>query len=400
MGPAHPERRLLAALAALLIAACAGQAVTTPAVQTAPAASSTSDTGSSAMPTRAPPESPLELPSTVAASPSSSGPSSPDAVASSSASAAASPAQSFEGPVYDNPVFASDFPDPHVLLVGDSYYAYSTNSANQNLPVISSTDLATWRRERDGMPALPRWALPNFGNTWAPGVIQIGDTFIDYFVARDTQSDRQCIGLAVADNPIGPFSDDSQEPFICQVELGGSIDPYPFRDVNGKLYLYWKNDGNCCAKPVDLWVQPLSDDGLRLTGDPKELIERDQPWEIPLVENPAMVENDGSYYLFYSANRWDSHEYAVGYALCETVTGPCEKPLDEPIYMYTMDVFGPGGESVFAQADGDLVMAYHAWSPPNVGYPQGVRSLRIDPLNFVDGSPVITGPTVDPQPLP
>jgi len=112
-----------------------------------------------------------------------------------------------------------------------------------------------------------------------------------------------------------------------------------------------------------------------------------------------MLENEGSYYLFYSANMWDTYEYAVGYAVCETASGPCEKPLNEPIYKYTLDVFGPGGESFFEQADGDLVMAYHGWAAPDVGYPQGVRSLRIDPLSFVDGEPVITGPTVDPQPL-
>jgi GH43 family beta-xylosidase len=119
-----------------------------------------------------------------------------------------------------------------------------------------------------------------------------------------------------------------------------------------------------------------------------------------LIENPAMVENDGDYYLFYSANRWDTFEYAVGYASCETALGSCDKPLDEPVFKYTLDVFGPGGESFVVDADGDVVMAYHAWLPPNVGYPQGQRSLFIDPVTFDNGVPVMTGPTVDPQPLP
>jgi beta-xylosidase len=308
---------------------------------------------------------------------------------------------SIEGPSYDNPVFATDFPDPHVVLVDGTYYAYSTNSANQNLPVISSTNLAEWQRERDGMPALPKWAQLNFGNTWAPGVIQIGDGFVLYFVARDAEADRQCIGVATSDSPTGPFADKSDEPFICQVDLGGSIDPYPFRDTDGQLYLYWKNDGNCCAKPVGLWVQKLSDEGLTLTGEPVELIQRDQPWEIPLVENPAMVEHEESYYLFYSANRWDTHEYAVGYALCEAATGPCEKPLAGPIFKFTLEVFGPGGEAFFTDTDGNLIMVYHAWPAPNVGYPQGQRMMFIDPVTFDDsGMPMIIGPTSDPQPLP
>jgi beta-xylosidase len=303
-----------------------------------------------------------------------------------------------------------------VILVDGTYYAYSTNAASQNVPVISSDDLATWEVERDGMPALPSWTGLNFGTRWAPGVIQIEDTFVLYFVACDAtyrppnfqgqtcmppsdRADRQCIGMAVADDPAGPFRDESDEPFICQHDLGGSIDAYPFRDIDGQLYIYWKNDGNCCGLPVGLWVQRLSDDGLELVGEPVELIQRDQAWEIPLIENPAMVENEGDYYLFYSGNWWESHQYAVGYAVCETPMGPCEKPLDEPIFEFTQEVFGPGGQSFFEDEDGDLMMAYHAWTAPVVGYPEGQRSLRIDPVQFEDGVPVITGPTSDPQPL-
>jgi beta-xylosidase len=287
-----------------------------------------------------------------------------------------------------------------VILVGDTYYGYSTNAANQNIPIISSTDLAHWQRERDALPALPRWAKLVFGLTWAPGVIQIDDdSFLLYFVSRDKESDLQCIGMATSDSPIGPFKDDSDEAFVCQTDLGGSIDPYPYRDADGQLYLYWKNDGNCCGKPVELWVQQLSDDGQTLRGKPQALIARDQPWEVPLVENPAVVEDAGEYYLFYSANRWDTFEYAVGYAACDSATGPCTKPLREPVFKYTLDIFGPGGESFFTTADGSLFMAYHGWLAPNVGYPQGQRSLFIDPVTFQDGAPVMTGPTIDPQPL-
>jgi len=344
---------------------------------------------------------------------------SPTSTAEASHSPTASPtvATPHAGPSYENPVFPADFPDPHVILVDETYYAYSTNSSGKNVPSISSSDLATWSPERDVMPGLPSWTGLNFGTRWAPGVMEIDGTFVLYFVACDANYsppayegqvcvlpvdpvDRQCIGRAVADNPLGPFVDDSDEPFVCQHDLGGSIDAYPFRDVDGQLYLYWKNDGNCCGLPVGLWVQPLSEDGLELTGEPIELIQRDQQWESPLIENPAMVEHDGSYYLFYSGNWWESHLYAVGYAVCETPLGPCQKPLDEPIFEFTQEVFGPGGQSFFEDQGGNLLMAYHAWTAPTVGYPQGQRSLRIDPASFVDGMPTITGPTVGPQPLP
>jgi beta-xylosidase len=182
--------------------------------------------------------------------------------------------------------------------------------------------------------------------------------------------------------------------------MGGSIDPYPFVDTDGTPYLLWKNDGNCCGLPVKLWAQELSEDGLALLGEPVALIERDQAWERPLIENPAMWAHEGQYYLLYSANWWESFEYAVGYAVCETVLGPCVKPQEEPILSYTPEVMGPGGEAFFTDAEGNLWLAYHAWRGPDVGYPGGIRSLRIDPVSFEDGMPVIQGPTSDPQPLP
>lgn len=332
-------------------------------------------------------------------------PTTPSSTASATALVSSSPdvtpQPSLTGPSYTNPVYDSDFPDPHVVRVDDAYYAYATDTGTSNVPVIRSTDLAAWEQVGDALPGLPAWAQPNFGNTWAPSVIQIGDSFVLYFVSRDKVADKQCIGVGVAEVPEGPFRDESDEAFICQADLGGSIDPFAFQDVDGKLYLYWKNDGNCCGKPVGLWVQRLSDDGLTLRGEPVELIRRDQAWEIPLIENPAVIERDGQYYLFYSANWWESQDYAVGYAVCETATGPCVKPQEGPIFQKTDEVRGPGGEAFVTDTYGNLWMTYHAWTGADVGYPRGKRSLRIDPVSFdADGVPVINGPTSDPQPLP
>ena len=304
------------------------------------------------------------------------------------------------GPSYTNPVYQNDFPDPHVILVDDTYYAYSTTVSPRNIRVITSKDLVNWEDLGDALPALPKWAMLNSGFTWAPGVIQIEDKFVMYYVARDKEIDKQCIGVGVSDVPEGPFTDPNEKAFICQGDLGGSIDAYPYRNDDGKLYVFWKNDGNCCGLEVALWVQELSPDGLTLVGEPIKLIVRDQPWERPLIENPAMVKNNDTYYLFYSGNWWESHEYAVGYAVCETVTGPCEKPLNEPWFAFKAPVMGPGGESFFTDKEGNLWMAYHAWTGANVGYPAGQRSLHIDLVTFEGDKPVTNGPSSTPQLFP
>ena len=61
---------------------------------------------------------------------------------------------------------------------------------------------------------------------------------------------------------------------------------------------------------------------------------------------------------------------------------------------------GPGGESFFTDTEGNLWMAYHAWTGADVGYPAGKRSLHIDRVTFEDDKPVTNGPSSTPQLLP
>lgn len=299
----------------------------------------------------------------------------------------ASPPQS-----YENPVFPRDFPDPFVLRVDDSYYAYATNARNMNVQVIRSADLIEWERvgtNGDALPQLPDWAAVRQFLTWAPSVLHTDDEFILYYVARYEESGRQCISYAVSDSPEGPFVDASDEPFLCQLNEGGSIDPEPFTAPDGARYLLWKNDGNCCGLPVWLYSQELSEDGRTLLGEPHRLIQMDQFWEIPLIENPTMTVHEERYYLLYSANRYEGPDYAVGYAVCETPVGPCVKPQEEPILTSAGRHVGPGGAAFFTHADGTLWIAYHAWIVPNVGYPVGMRQLHLGRVTFENGVPVI-----------
>lgn len=203
---------------------------------------------------------------------------------------------------YTNPVYPYDFPDPFVLPSGDAYYAFSTNVAGVHIPTLRSDDLASWTWLGDALPKLPDWSEEVGDLVWAPGVLAREGAYVLFYTTRHAASGRQCISSAVASKPEGPYVDTSSAPLVCQKDLGGSIDPYPFVDRDGQAYLYWKNDGNCCDLPVGLWGQRLSRDGLELVGRPRELIQRDQLWELPLIENPAVWCQGHRYYLLYSAN--------------------------------------------------------------------------------------------------
>jgi hypothetical protein len=81
--------------------------------------------------------------------------------------------------------------------------------------------------------------------------------------------------------------------------------------------------------------------------------------------------------------------------------GPCEKPLNEPWFQFSPPVMGPGGETFFTDTNGNLWMAYHAWTGANVGYGGGgQRSLHIDLVTFEGDKPVTNGPSSTPQLFP
>jgi beta-xylosidase len=282
------------------------------------------------------------------------------------------------------PSYTGDFPDPFVLPVRGGYLAFGTNTGGANVPVLTSEDLSEWRVAGDALPVLPSWAVSGASLTWAPAVLDRGDgTWVLYFVARDRASGLQCIGAALATEPAGPFQSASGGPLVCQTELGGSIDPYPFRDTDGSAILLWKNDGNCCGLRVGLWSQRLGPDAISLVGPPAELLVKDRPWEEPLIENPALVVAGGTYHLLYSGGWWESPSYAIGHATCAGPFGPCAKVGDQPVLASGAGAWGPGGEAVFSDHQGKAWLAYHAWTAPQGSYAAGgVRSLRLEPIEL------------------
>ena len=162
------------------------------------------------------------------------------------------------------PVFRDNFPDPQIVVHQGEFIAYATN-AGINLPMLSSRDLVHWSwvtgpdapaKRLDGMPELA--AL-------GEGRLHLG--------ARGDEDRRTLAALLHGQPPqarrpvprrrrrrtirTGPFRDSSAEPLVCQFDLGGTIDANPFRDSDGKLYLYYKSDGNRVGKKTTIWGQRL-----------------------------------------------------------------------------------------------------------------------------------------------
>lgn len=282
-------------------------------------------------------------------------------------------------------VYPFDFPDPDIIRVGQTYYAYATNSVAGNIQIIDSTDLTHWTSVGNALPSLPAWASADY--TWAPSVTNIGGVFVLYYAVDVAGTNQECISAATATQPQGPFTDVSQGPLECQKALGGSIDPSSFLDTNGTPYLVWKSGGPGSSK---IWAQQLAPTGTSFIPgtNPTQLLAPDQSWENGTVEAPDLVVTGGRYYLFYSGNDWNSGSYAVGVATCASPVGPCSDASPNPILGDGPGVAGPGGESVFADASGNFWIAFHAWVPGAVGSPNS-RDLYLRRISFTGATPSV-----------
>ncbi|MFC5730985.1 MULTISPECIES: glycoside hydrolase family 43 protein [Nocardioides] len=250
-----------------------------------------------------------------------------------------------------------------------TYYSYASGGED-GFPVYTSPDLLTWTpvpadarpqgsdgqgggdgQDPDWLDADPRY--------WPPEVIERNGKFYMFYSAVASADSKprtpSCqnnhfIGLAIADSPTGPFID------IGRPLMGGSgyndadgtpwgqtrtIDPNPFVDVDGTVYLYFTKPGRCYAyngqRESRIFVAKLRSDLKQLASDPVMVLKPSQAWESQTSEDnikneaPAMLRRDDRYYLMYSANGFNDDSYAVGYAVSTSPTGPFNKFNRNPI---------------------------------------------------------------------
>ena len=271
---------------------------------------------------------------------------------------------------YRNPLLPErEIADPFVLRVEGKYYLYPTTDS-RGYEVFVSDDLAHWERKARAFRD-PR------GGDWAPEVFhnKRGDgKFYLYYTdnmpgARRGDMHKQ-IGVAVADNPLGPFADKG-------ALAPDSIDADLFQDDDGSLYLYYVE----LAGGFKIIVQPMADP-LKKKGEPKVLIRPTEEWEKrsgEVTEGPFMLKHKGIYYLTYSGTGADSPNYGIGYATSKSPAGPFVKYAGNPIVHRGGKVLGPGHHCVVEGPDGKLWLVYHQkWNAERNFH----RFLAIDPIWF------------------
>jgi len=132
---------------------------------------------------------------------------------------------------------------------------------------------------------------------------------------------------------------------------------------------------SCPQASAWLPAGPLQLAGLGAAGQPVRLIGADQPWEAGQVEAPSMALVGDRYVLLYSATG-GTRTFTPWVSRCATPRSARARiPTGSPIVTSKKGALGPGGADMFSDVSGQLLVAYHAWTP-SVG-PPGHRSLWI-----------------------
>lgn len=301
------------------------------------------------------------------------------------------------GGLYANPVIDHDCPDPGVLEENGTYYLVCTGRRNGfTFPMYVSTNLVDWMQQGGVFPdgTGPAWANDRH---WAPEVHRVDSgLYIAYFSASRRSDNRLVLGAAISTSPTGPFTDIGR-PLLS--ESLGIIDAHFFRASNGQRYLTWKVDGNAVGRPTPIRIQRIAADGITLEGSPTTVLTNDQRWEGALVEGQWLLEHDGYFYMFYSANGYATSRYGVGVARSRSPEGPYEK-MPAQVLQSAGAWAGPGHGSVVRGPNGGYWHVYHAWRSDRVGQPPG-RLVLLDRVSFIEGWPrMYSTPSSRSQPLP
>lgn len=255
-----------------------------------------------------------------------------------------------------NPLFPGWYADPEGAIFNKQYWIYPTYSAPYNQQVFfdafSSTDLVHWTKHPHILDtAAVKWARRAM---WAPSVVEHHDRYYFFFGANDIQNDKEYggIGVAVADNPAGPFHDYLGKPLVPAFHNGAQpIDQFAFKDRDGKFYLVYGGWSHCnIARLNDDFTGFIPfDDGSTF----KEITPQGY------VEGPFMFYKNGKYYFMWSEGSWTGPDYSVAYAIGDSPFGPFKR-IGKILQQDPSIATGAGHHSVInIPGSNDFYIIYH-----------------------------------------
>ena len=237
-----------------------------------------------------------------------------------------------------NPIVKTRFtPDPAAVVDGEWLYLFTGHDEPdargyrmKDWGAVRTKDMETWEDLGTVMDtSVFKWAHQG-DRAWASQAVKRGDRWY-WYVAVQKAGGGDCIGVATAEQPEGPWKDPIGKPLWGPVP--GAIDPSVFVEENGDAWLFW---GNCYAQPA-CWYAKLKDSMVELDEEPQPVPGQDDPAAFgPLFqrrqgaaarhrrpvsgfeEAPWIYKVGDTYYLEYAAN-FPEH---WAYSTAKSIRGP------------------------------------------------------------------------------
>lgn len=221
-----------------------------------------------------------------------------------------------------NPVVKGWYADPEGIIFGQQYWVFPTYSDKYEKQVFmdafSSKDLINWTKHEKVLDtAAIKWAKIAM---WAPSIIKKDKKYFLFFAANDIQNEQTLggIGVAVADQPQGPYRDYLGKPLLNKIVNGAQpIDQFVFKDKDGQHYMIyggWKHCNITKLAPDFKSLQNFEDGSTFKEITPEGY-----------VEGPFVFIRNGKYYFMWSEGGWGGPNYKVAYAISDSLFGPFKR---------------------------------------------------------------------------
>lgn len=320
-----------------------------------------------------------------------------------------------------NPVLPGQYADPDIDYFDGKFWIYPTTDGYPGwsgtlFHAFSSADMENWedegvimelakdnpgKNDKGVQIAKSPWAVK--GSAWAPTIEKKNGKYYFYYCGKKSDG-ASAIGVAVADNPAGPYTDIG-EPLMtvdmCKaagVSMGQAIDPSIFTDDDGKSYLLFGNGSAALAE--------LNDDMTSIKSGTLKQINGVTDFR----ESVIVLKVNGKYHWTWSCDDANSPNYHVNYGVSDKLIGDDGKvnvTLKKKNLLYkneAMGILGSAHQSVLHVQDAykkdRYFMAYHRFYTPvgifTSGDGLGVhRETCIDEIFFDENGEMVIEPTLE-----
>ncbi|MCU4677196.1 glycoside hydrolase family 43 protein [Catenovulum sp. 2E275] len=216
-----------------------------------------------------------------------------------------------------NPVFTHKFTaDPAAIVKDETLWLYTGHDFEGNQKgykmqdwlVFSTKDMKNWTEYAVPLK-ISDFSWAKSGDAYAGHVVEKNGKYYWYI-----STNWSGIGVAVADNPAGPFKDALGKPLLTNKDSFASthswatIDPAIFINDDGQAWIFWGNGQAYYAK--------LKSNMIEIDGP----IQQIKFNNFAFTEAPWIHKKNGKYYLTYATGFPEK----IAYAMADSIEGPWE----------------------------------------------------------------------------